>query len=270
MRKLPFRKPRIHDDPSQLDKHYPHAHLRRIPENNIKPQDDAIDPAELAKALEKAKRGSRAMSDAGGKGRPISAAPSRPISRPVSGYVSDDPVVSRRPSAPKRHTSSSRFSVRLREAARDDGRMTPSPYDVHSRSAPGSRRNTISKPWDSRSSAFPAHHIATETPNRKGAGPPNDPHRRALRAWLRDTLSVRTVGHNKEAALFLLLGGVTPKDLDLRDMMKRIAVDEGRRQSRIEVAQGAADRARTVHMMWTSVQEEMVNGGKSLALCACS
>jgi hypothetical protein len=41
--------------------------------------------------------------------------------------------------------------------------------------------------------------------------PPHDPQRRALRNWLRDTLSIRTVGHHKETAAFLLLGSIVPR-----------------------------------------------------------
>lgn len=45
-----------------------------------------------------------------------------------------------------------------------------------------------------------------------GKTPPYDARRRALRAWLRDTLSIRTVGHHTETAAFLLLGSIVPKD----------------------------------------------------------
>jgi hypothetical protein len=91
--------------------------------------------------------------------------------------------------------------------------------------------------------------------------PPYDPQRRALRSWLRDTLSIRTVGHHKETAAFLLLGAIRPKEKDIRDMQKRTLIDEARRQGRVNIAQGAAERTRVMHEWWVAVESECVNGG---------
>ncbi|KAH9458752.1 hypothetical protein Pst134EA_018909 [Puccinia striiformis f. sp. tritici] len=87
-----------------------------------------------------------------------------------------------------------------------------------------------------------------------------DTHRRALRGWLRDTLSIRTVGHHPETAAFLLLGSVVPEEKDLIDIRQRETIDEERRKRRVQVAQGAAERSKTIHEWWSDVKNEFVNG----------
>jgi len=88
----------------------------------------------------------------------------------------------------------------------------------------------------------------------------SDIHRRALRGWLRDTLSIRTVGHHPETAAFLLLGSVVPEEKDLLDIRQREKIDEERRTKRVLVAQGAAERSKTIHDWWSDVKSEFVNG----------
>lgn len=87
-----------------------------------------------------------------------------------------------------------------------------------------------------------------------------DAHRRALRSWLRDTLSIRTVGHHRETAAFLLLGSIVPKESDLLEIREREMIDQDRRHRRIQVAQGAAERAKIIHEWWVEVVDEFING----------
>jgi hypothetical protein len=88
----------------------------------------------------------------------------------------------------------------------------------------------------------------------------SDTHRRALRGWLRDTLSIRTVGHHPETAAFLLLGSVVPEERDLLDIRQRELIDEERRRRRVHVAQGAAERSKTIHEWWSEVKSEFIDG----------
>ncbi|KAA1117302.1 hypothetical protein PGT21_002879 [Puccinia graminis f. sp. tritici] len=88
----------------------------------------------------------------------------------------------------------------------------------------------------------------------------SDTHRRALRGWLRDTLSIRTVGHHPETAAFLLLGSVVPEERDLLDVRQRELIDEERRKRRVQVAQGAAERSKTIHEWWSEVKSEFMDG----------
>lgn len=102
----------------------------------------------------------------------------------------------------------------------------------------------------------------------------SDAQRRALRDWLRDALSIRTVGHDPKTAAFLLLGSIVPEETDLLDIRHRGNIDEQRRRKRIEVAQGAAERAKAVHECWCEVKNEFVSGkgvhNLSKALRECS
>ncbi|GAA6001489.1 hypothetical protein JCM10207_006692 [Rhodosporidiobolus poonsookiae] len=90
--------------------------------------------------------------------------------------------------------------------------------------------------------------------------PPHDPRRRALRAWLKDALAVRTVGHHKETAAFLLLGSIVPKDSDVLDIGKRELIDDARRIARLRMAQDAADRVKANHKQWALVEKEVIHG----------
>lgn len=83
----------------------------------------------------------------------------------------------------------------------------------------------------------------------------HDAQRRALRTWLRDALSIRSVGHDNETAAFLLLGSLVPNRHDAKDIVKRALIDERRKTARVAVAQCASDRARIAHEIWSSVKD---------------
>lgn len=129
--------------------------------------------------------------------------------------------------------SQSRLAAGLREAA--DDRRAPSSAHSSKRNSLSSqfakslrsqsvnangdssklvrgRRNTLSGPvrpfssMSNRSAGSLPSNLALPLDFKKL--PPHDPRRRALRAWLRDTLSIRSVGHHKETAAFLLLGSI--------------------------------------------------------------
>ncbi|KAI8459415.1 hypothetical protein BY996DRAFT_3865544 [Phakopsora pachyrhizi] len=91
-------------------------------------------------------------------------------------------------------------------------------------------------------------------------------HRRDLRSWLRDTLSIRNTGHHQETAAFLLLGSIVPTDEDLIDIRRRETIDEERRKKRTAEAQGAAERARVVHDWWKETKEDFFYGDGILNL----
>ncbi|GAA5940374.1 hypothetical protein JCM3775_005071 [Rhodotorula graminis] len=90
--------------------------------------------------------------------------------------------------------------------------------------------------------------------------PPHDPRRRALRAWLRDVLSVRGVGHHKETAAFLLAGSIVPRDADVMDIAKREAIDDARRNARSNDAYSSVDRVRATRESFSAVEEEVIHG----------
>ncbi|MBW0481062.1 hypothetical protein O181_020777 [Austropuccinia psidii MF-1] len=87
-----------------------------------------------------------------------------------------------------------------------------------------------------------------------------DAQRRALRAWLRDALSIRHIGHHRETAAFLLLGSMVPHEEDLLDIREREKIDEIRRKKRIQIAQRAAERAKSVYEYWCQMKDDIVNG----------
>lgn len=224
-----------------LDAMYPSAHVRRIPADSIKPAEDAIDPAAPPRAVDQTEAGRNDRS-----------------SKRLSEAVSDD----------EGGRPGSRFSRSFRAALADRSSTVPKepyrpPTDKARRKHNLSRQSAMD--LQATGSYQPAHLVSVKKSQEHleatGLAPPYDAHRRALRGWLRDTLSIRTVGHNKETAAFLLLGPIQPKEADLRDMARRTAVDETRRKERIGVAQTAADRARTMHMLWTSTASECINGG---------
>lgn len=119
--------------------------------------------------------------------------------------AAEDPYHSNSPHSSKRNSVSSAFAKTLRAQSLNG--------DV--KSVRG-RRNTISGPprsyssMSNRSVGSLTSRLAVPLDFKKL--PPYDPRRRALRAWLRDTLSVRLVGHHKETAAFLLLGPIVPRD----------------------------------------------------------
>ncbi|SCZ97985.1 BZ3500_MvSof-1268-A1-R1_Chr3-3g06501 [Microbotryum saponariae] len=65
------------------------------------------------------------------------------------------------------------------------------------------------------------------------------------------TLSIRTIGHHKETAAFLLLGAIVPKDRDVVDITQ---------------PGGAAERARVARAHWDAVARECINGDGFVAI----
>lgn len=228
-----------------LDKDFPKAHVRRIPNGDIKPEEDAIDPQVFASLMQSHKQPSSRPKSSVSK-RQTAGSDFMLSAREIeaAGKENDRPDLRTR-------NSKSRLASQLKEAAydRNDDRR--------------SNRNTMTEaPAKSRPVSMMSigRKRSEQTAAAVARMPPHDAHRRALRAWLRDTLSVRLVGHHKETAAFLLLGSIVPKDLDLRDMRVREQVDAARRQSRIVVAQGAAERARGMYQFWADIEDEFVNG----------
>ncbi|KAL8293572.1 hypothetical protein RQP46_000273 [Phenoliferia psychrophenolica] len=227
-----------------LHAQYPDAQLRKVPIGDTK-EDQLI----------RAKVGARPLSS-------VTARSSMTVSPPDMGRSMH------RQSA----SSGSRLAAGLREAAEDPSSKRPvSSFarSITSQSLSGDagrlvkrRRATLSHARPQSMSSMrtnftiPAH---LSTPILKRL-PPHDPHRRALRNWLRDTLSVRTVGHHKETAAFLLLGSIVPRQADIKDLRQREAVDDARRAARVAVAQGSAQRAKTMRDAWASVEEECIHG----------
>lgn len=159
----------------------------------------------------------------------------------------------------------SRLSMRLKQASSVYGSQSVRSMPIDR----NDRRGTVAGPPSNR------------MPPRLQAGPDGlpmdgssmpylDAERRALRGWLRDTLSIRTVGHHRETAAFLLLGGVRLKEPDMRDVSARQRVDEMRRNGRVSVAQGAADRAKVAHTVWSSVLRECIEGGAYCRSSLCA
>ncbi|KAK4054402.1 hypothetical protein OIV83_000896 [Microbotryomycetes sp. JL201] len=248
-----------------LDRMFPSAHIRRIP--NADSKDDQI---------------VRPRSNSNGSASSVNIA-ARPTARRMNSSTSGETRGSRTPSSsrlanglrdaandpygpnssardPKRNSTSSVFAKKLKtqslngdlppraRGASFAGAGPARPYSVTSNRSAGSLGSRLSLPLDFKKM------------------PPHDGRRRALRAWLRDTLSIRTVGHHKETAAFLLLGSIVPKDSeqvhsrDVADILKREAIDEARRNARVGVAQGAAQRARTTRSMWAAIEYECIHG----------
>lgn len=195
-----------------LDKTFPTSHIRRIPTGDLK-EDQIVKPRPSLHATPSS----------------ASIATARPSARRVnssSGYTRDTQLRSR--------ASQSRLTAALKEAAEEPNHSS-SPHSskrnsissafaktLRAQSLNGDvksvrgRRNTISGPprpyssMSNRSVGSLTSRLAVPLDFKKL--PPYDPRRRALRAWLRDTLSVRLVGHHKETAAFLLLGPIVPRD----------------------------------------------------------
>ncbi|KAK4056755.1 hypothetical protein OIO90_002307 [Microbotryomycetes sp. JL221] len=242
-----------------LDRTYPAAHIRRVP--NADSKDDQI---------------VRPRSYSNGSATSVNVV--RPAAHRMNSSTSNETRQSRTPSStklaaglknaandpygpnsnvgdPKRNSNSSVFAKKLRVQSLN-GDLPPRtnrgssiigagparPYSVNSNRSASSLGSRLSLNLDFKKM------------------PPHDGRRRALRAWLRDTLSIRTVGHHKETAAFLLLGSFVPKQSDVNDILKREAIDEARRNARVGVAQGAAQRARATRSMWASVEYECIHG----------
>ncbi|KAM0791448.1 hypothetical protein ACM66B_005903 [Microbotryomycetes sp. NB124-2] len=241
-----------------LDRMYPSAHIRRIPNADSK-DDQIVRPRSMsngsASSLNVVRPTARRQNSSTSAETRGSRTPSS--SRLANGLrdAANDPYGPNSSSKdPKRTSTSSVFAKKLKTQSLN-GDLPPRargaslvgagptrPYSVNSNRSAGSLGSRLSLPLDFKKM------------------PPHDGRRRALRAWLRDTLSIRTVGHHKETAAFLLLGSIVPKDSDVADILKREAIDEARRNARVGVAQGAAQRARATRSMWAAVEYECIHG----------
>ncbi|KAI9625604.1 hypothetical protein KEM48_010866 [Puccinia striiformis f. sp. tritici PST-130] len=65
-------------------------------------------------------------------------------------------------------------------------------------------------------------------------------------------------GHSRRGSLRQI--NVVPEEKDLIDIRQRETIDEERRKRRVQVAQGAAERSKTIHEWWSDVKNEFVNG----------
>lgn len=199
----------------QLNKAFPDAHIRRVPVGD--PKDDQI---------------IKPRPQLHGNASSGSLATARPSTFRMNSNASRDV----RDTQLRSRASQSRLAQGLREAAEDPyAYSSTSPHSSKRNSvssvfaktlraqslngdvkAVRGRRNTVSGPprpyssMSNRSVGSLQSRLAVNLDFKKL--PPHDPRRRALRAWLRDTLSVEGVGHHKETAAFLLLGPVTPRD----------------------------------------------------------
>lgn len=215
--------------PSQLDAQYPNAHIRRIPTTD--PKDDVVikpRPNSAANSVVSVATARRTesphrdtLSCSGSRSRLASGLRVRSVPFLTLDYVhsmltalfttlqeaANDPYSSSSAQSSKRNSVSSVFAKTLRQQS----------YNGELK-AVRSRRATISGP--ARPYSVASNRSAGSLPSRVGLTidmkklPPHDPRRRALRAWLRDTLSVRTIGHHRETAAFLLLGSIQPKDAE--------------------------------------------------------
>ncbi|KAM0748676.1 hypothetical protein T439DRAFT_69984 [Meredithblackwellia eburnea MCA 4105] len=233
-----------------LEKQFPTAHVRRLPASADAKKDDSDQFVRPTLT--------RSMSAATTIASPDVETPNPEIS----------PSVSKSPSV-------TRLAAGLKDAANDphassEPRTPASPFARSLRAqsingdTPVARRRRGSgaaRPLSMSSLrstvTLPAHLV---TPLDFKKAPPHDAQRRAFRNWLRDTLSIRTVGHHKETAAFLLLGSIVPRDADVKDLRQREAVDEARRAARVSVAQGSSDRARILREAWAKVEEECIHG----------
>ncbi|GAA98308.1 uncharacterized protein L969DRAFT_46989 [Mixia osmundae IAM 14324] len=238
-----------------LDKEFPVAHVRRIPSGKIRPEDDVVDGQALAATLAAKEK----------KPKAAAATSSAPAQQPA------EPTPAR--TMPKKQSyGGSRLSLRLKEAARDGVKapaasVAPDARTEASARAPATEvsRATGLNTLRAGSAASPSVTGVGSAMDQK-AMPAHDALRRALRAWLRDTLSVRTVGHSKETAQFLLLGPISPKEADVKDIRRREVIDEARKAGRVQVAQGAAERTRAMQTFWHEASDEVINGDGLLAI----
>lgn len=199
----------------QLEKQYPYAHVRRIP--NADPKEDQIGQAgsnnASSSSVDLVRPSPQRINSSASQVNGASGAGGTSQSRIAIGLrdAAADPRAasslhsSRSRSREKRSSSrDSSFSRALR--AQSSGNVTTKKE----------RRNTISGAsriyslGSNKSKITLAARLKLSFSMKKM--PAHDARRRALRGWLRDTLSVRTVGHNKETALFLLQGSIVPKD----------------------------------------------------------
>ena len=290
---------------TQLEKEMPQAHLRRVPpasSNKRAVDDSAVGLSGSHTAYGSPNSGFQTMSESftrprrnttGSQGAPASLGLSRHQS---TGNLSLRRVASVSGiSLRERGNRITSWFTRNRDHRRavDDNdfdtlrRQTMSPFakslresvvDVRNAGRPRAQRAvsslSASRPYSALAGSVRAPSVLTGNPSQLDLSysfdpqqlPALDAHRRALRSWLRDTLSVRTVGHHRETAHFLLFDSFVPKESDMRDMRRREAVDNSRRDARVAVAQGSAERAKVMHSFWTGVQRECIHGDGFLAI----
>ncbi|KAH8929195.1 hypothetical protein BT69DRAFT_282266 [Atractiella rhizophila] len=220
----------------ELDKQYPSSHIRRLPQAKDKDDEGVIATKPEKKSKNKSNQ-------------------SQQLSQRIQAALEDDgPQVNFEGLRAQKSKSGYRKNFLDQVAAPTGGTSI------------ASRRNTISGrsmvTFSDRGSIAPSMlNAPLQTIDVDLSKlPPYEPQRRALRSWLRDTLSVRTVGHQKETAAFLLLGAVRPKEKDIRDMQRRELIDQERRTTRLNVAQTTADRVKSLHDFVVEVQNECVHG----------
>jgi hypothetical protein len=206
-----------------LNKTYPQAHVRRVPTGDLK-GDQIIRPRPSLATI-----GSSASLVSGVPGavdghfsEPLSRSDSRSRSRLLNGLraAAGDPRNSLVPTRTSTRTSTgSTFARSLRtqsiHTSSASVREVKAMRIRHQRSATSSS-NLPARPHSVAGTYRTyATTLGLAAPVEIGKKmPPYDGRRRALRMWLRDALSIRTVGHQRETAAFLLLGSVVPKDTE--------------------------------------------------------
>ncbi|GAA5828807.1 hypothetical protein JCM11251_005881 [Rhodosporidiobolus azoricus] len=251
-----------------LSKAYPQAHIRRIPTSDPK-NDLVIRPRPSLPTIASSTSLVSGMLGYVGIDGQSGEALSRPASRSRTRLAfglrtaAADPHHALAPTRTATRTSTgSTFARSLR------AQSVHAPGEVRAIRTRPSRTGTISsfptRPHSAAGSyrSFPTT-LGSRLPIPGDIGkkmPPHDPRRRALRAWLRDVLSVRTVGHHRETAAFLLLGSFVPKERDVLDIAKRELIDDARHSARVNMAMNASDRVKATRKQWQSVEREVIHG----------
>ncbi|KAH9811370.1 hypothetical protein DFH28DRAFT_1131315 [Melampsora americana] len=274
-----------------LDKEFPDAVIRRIPTSDIRPEDDVIDPVEVTDFFLRPNLEVNRVSERranftadhnehpNGPAWMINVQPPSTINTTptnyqhgFSGVRTDEDTrtdgFQKRLSSSVTPTSSIRRRNTLGSLFRGGNHHskfsieTPTDHGIQMQTKPSHLTDTI-RVNEEPTGAVNSNKFGTDLArkmSRRSSKASHDAHRRALRGWLRDTLSIRMVGHHRETAAFLLLNSIIPKEIDLLEIRDREAVDRDRRERRILVAQGAAERAKLIHEWWREVVEEFVNG----------
>ncbi|EGF99633.1 uncharacterized protein MELLADRAFT_94195 [Melampsora larici-populina 98AG31] len=281
-----------------LDKEFPNAVIRRIPSSDIRPEDDVIDPVEVTDFFlrptldlgrvserqdhsteEKNETYSAVEKQATGPAWRINVQPPSTINttrtNDQNGFsgrrTGEDTRIDgyqKRLSSNVTPTGTIRRRNTLGSLFRGGNHHskfsleTPSDHGVQMQTEPSYLPDRIKLNRESTSAGKPNNFSTglARKLSKNSSKASHDAHRRALRGWLRDTLSIRMVGHHRETAAFLLLNSIIPKEIDLLEIRDREAVDRDRRERRILVAQGAAERAKLIHEWWREVVEEFVSG----------
>lgn len=201
----------------QMSKLFPQAHIRRIPPGDPK-NDTVIRPKPYVPTIGSAVSVVSGVDHNTIPGTPVSETPSRAHSRLMSGIRAAAADPSAPPRASRTFTRSSLGSTFARSLR---AQSTHTQSHASRRSSRKSRATTLASTLPPRSHSaagsyrsypmsFGSRFTVSAEIGKKM--PPFDPRRRALRAWLRDVLSVKVAGHHKETADFLLLGSIVPRD----------------------------------------------------------